>query len=63
MKPEPAPKKGMRWAINEKCKDCIYDPLDKGNWRQQVQACTSVDCSLYPYRPVSSAKNDPNEVF
>lgn len=50
---EPAPKKGMRHAINEKCKDCIYDPLDRGNWRQQTQACTSMDCALWPYRPVS----------
>jgi hypothetical protein len=29
----------MRKAINDKCKDCIYDPYGGGgNWRQQVQA-------------------------
>lgn len=48
---------GMRKAINDKCKECNYDPLDKGNWRQQVQSCTYTDCSLYEYRPIS--KVDP----
>jgi hypothetical protein len=44
----------MRRAINEKCKDCIYDPLcGGGNWRQQVEACTIKSCSLWPYRPKS----------
>lgn len=52
---------GMRQAINDKCKDCIYDPLDRGNWRQQVEACTCTDCSLWPYRPKSKsgAKSAP----
>jgi hypothetical protein len=45
----------MRAAINGKCKDCIYDRCAPGNWRQQVQACTISTCSLYPYRPKSSA--------
>lgn len=40
-------------AINQKCKDCIYDPLDSGNWKQQVSRCTHAACSLHPYRPVS----------
>ncbi len=58
MKPDPAPKKGRKWAIDNKCKDCIYDPLDRGagTWRQQVEACTSVDCTLHPYRPLSESK-------
>ena len=43
-------------AINEKCKDCIYDELDKGTWRQQVGACTMTDCSLYEYRPLDSVR-------
>ena len=39
-------------AINEKCKDCIYDPAVKGTWREQVELCTSVkSCALWPYRP------------
>lgn len=46
----------MRKAINDKCKDCIYDPLAGGNWRQQVEACTCRDCPLYPYRPKSKSR-------
>ena len=40
-------------AINDKCRDCIYDPQAPGNWRQQTGACTIKSCSLWPYRPVS----------
>ena len=44
----------LRKAINEKCKDCIYDPKSRlGTWRQQVEGCTIVTCSLHPYRPTS----------
>ena len=44
----------MRKAINEKCKDCIYDPESGlGTWRQQISDCTMPDCALYPYRPLS----------
>ena len=49
----------MRKAINDKCKDCIYDPCAPGNWRQQVQACTISTCSLWAYRPKSSAGKAP----
>ena len=44
----------LRKAINEKCKDCIYDPKAGGTWRQQVEECTCMDCPLYPVRPVST---------
>lgn len=41
-------------AINEKCKDCIYDPAMPGSWRAQVEACTSEHtCALWPYRPLT----------
>ena len=45
----------LRKAINDKCKECIYDdsPGSGGTWRQQVEACTSYKCPLYPVRPVS----------
>ena len=51
-------------AINAKCKDCVYDKLDDGNWRQQVTRCNGTDCALYPHRPVSrpetrAARNTP----
>lgn len=39
-------------AIAAKCKDCIYDPLERGAWREQVAACTLVHCALFPVRPV-----------
>ena len=43
-------------AINEKCKDCIYDPKAGGNWRQQTSACTIKSCALWPFRPKSKPK-------
>ena len=43
-------------AIEAKCKECIYDPLDDGTWRQQVEGCDLVDCSLWGYRPKSRSK-------
>ena len=47
-------------AINDKCKDCIYDQKVPGTWREQVEGCTSgptarVPCPLWPYRPTSVA--------
>jgi hypothetical protein len=44
----------MRKAINDKCRDCIYDRCAPGTWRQQVQGCTISTCSLHPYRPKAS---------
>ena len=41
----------LRNAINQKCKDCIYDPEVEGGWIQQVSLCDLSDCSLWPYRP------------
>ena len=38
-------------AIAAKCKECTYDPLDDGTWRQQVEQCELTACALYPYRP------------
>jgi hypothetical protein len=49
------PKRSMRVAINAMCRACIYDPAAGfGTWRQQVQVCTSLDCPLWEFRPVSS---------
>jgi hypothetical protein len=48
------PRPSLRAAIDNKCRECIYDPTPgNGTWRQQVTACTAVDCSLYPVRPLS----------
>ena len=43
----------LRRAIGAKCRDCIFDPLARGNWRQQVTLCTCTDCALWEHRPVS----------
>ena len=48
----------LRKAINDKCRECIYDPIGgDGNWRQQVMACTAPKCPLYPVRPISKPDN------
>ncbi len=53
-RPEMARRIGLRAAINRMCRQCIYDPDAAGTWRQQVEACTSPECALYPVRPSSS---------
>ena len=52
----------LRRAINNMCKQCIYDKADKGTWRQQVQNCTSPSCALYDYRPKSTIKTEQIDV-
>ena len=51
-----AARPGLRGKVDAKCVDCIYDPKGRGNWRQQVSACTVVACPLYDVRPVSHPK-------
>lgn len=45
--------RSLRAAINQTCKDCIYDPAAPGAWRQQVEGCTVTRCGLHPVRPRS----------
>lgn len=40
-------------AINAKCKDCIFDPYQRGTWREQTTACASSNCALHEFRPVA----------
>ena len=68
-------KRSRKQAIEEKCKECSYDPEDKGagTWRQQIEACVMPDCPLYEFRPLSRtnsptllsgvAKNDTPQDF
>ena len=42
----------LRSAVNAKCRECIYDPLARGTWREQVAACESGNCALHGVRPV-----------
>jgi hypothetical protein len=39
-------------AVEAMCKSCIYDALEPGTWREQVQDCLCTDCPLYELRPV-----------
>jgi len=42
----------LRKAINEKCKDCIYDPIGgNGTWLKQAADCTAFTCPLHTVRP------------
>lgn len=51
-------KRSLRSAVNNYCRNCAYDPLDKGagNWRIQVMNCTVTKCELYEVRPISKPK-------
>ena len=42
----------LRNLVNAKCRECIYDPLSRGTWREQVAACESANCALHQARPV-----------
>ena len=42
-------------AIDEKCKDCIYDSLGGGTWKEQTENCPDNTCSLYSFRPLTNA--------
>jgi hypothetical protein len=59
----------FRAAVNAKCKECLYDPGHGGTWRDQIEACSSPNCPLYPVRPISSrvaterkAQRQPEEI-
>jgi hypothetical protein len=41
-------------AIYNHCKNCIYDPAEKGNWVEQVENCKITQCELYEHRKLTS---------
>lgn len=45
----------LKKAIEEKCKDCTYDPEAPGTWREQVEACSVKTCPLWEVRPLTVA--------
>ena len=56
----------LRKAINDFCRQCIYDPhCGGGTWREQVAQCAAVKCPLWPFRPLpgsgplAAAPTDP----
>ena len=44
-------------AINLKCKECAYDELDDGTWRQKVERCEITDYPLWKYQTEKSLKS------
>lgn len=52
-----ASRRGYRGKVNAKCVECIYDPISGGGtWREQVAACASTKCPLWPIRAASRGK-------
>lgn len=45
----------LRKCIEAKCKDCTYDQLAGGSWREQVEQCTVRACPLWEVRPLTVA--------
>jgi len=52
----------LKRAIENKCKDCIYDESVKGSWRHQVEACSDKTCGLWEVRPVTIGTREANRV-
>jgi len=50
----------LKKCIEEKCKDCTYDPLAGGTWREQVELCRVTKCALWLVRPVTVATINAN---
>jgi hypothetical protein len=49
--------RSLRASVNAKCRSSIYEPgSGNGTWRKQVEACSSSNCPLHPFRPISGAK-------
>ena len=46
----------LRKAINAKCRECTYDPLDVGTAAQQIAVCTDSGCPLHPVRPITTKR-------
>ncbi len=42
-------------AIDANCKDCNYDELDVGTWRDQIERFPSPQCPFFEYRPLTTA--------
>ena len=48
----------LRKAIDNFCKECIYDPNVKGSIVAQVRECGSKLCPLYSVRPTVQFRGD-----
>lgn len=58
----------LRKSIDAKCRDCICDETQPGTWREQIAACTSSRCPLWPVRAephggrMANPPRDPEKV-
>ena len=46
----------LRKAVNAKCRQCTYDPLDAGTAAQQISVCIDSDCPLHSVRPITTKR-------
>ena len=46
----------LRKAVNTKCRQCTYDPLDAGTAAQQIAVCIDSDCPLHSVRPITTKR-------
>ena len=44
----------LRKPINDKCRDCSYDSLDRGTAAQKIACCVDTDCPLHLVRPITT---------
>lgn len=43
----------LKKHIEQKCKDCSYDPYAQGSWRHQTETCRVFSCPLWEVRPIT----------
>ena len=43
----------LKKHIEQKCKDCSYDPCAQGSWRHQTENCRVFSCALWEVRPIT----------
>lgn len=58
------PKKAIpsrKKAIDDMCKQCVYDKKATGTWREQVQNCCGYTCPLYELRPMPTTADEKTE--
>ena len=49
--PAPATSTTPLEAIAAACRQCMFDPLEKTTWREQIEACPCDRCPLHEHRP------------
>lgn len=52
----------LRAAVDQNCKQCIYDIQSPSTWRQQVTLCAIKECPLWHVRP-QTASDIPESVL